>query len=98
LSGRLDAEAGAEVRRTLGDLESVVSVDVSELGVVDPAGLALLAELRTAGIALEGLSPYLQLRMDLRAQTEGRGPGGSSSEAAEKKDSNAVHRGRGEDA
>jgi len=98
LSGKLDAEASAEVRRTLGGLESVVSVEVSELGVVDPEGLSLLAELRKAGIALEGLSPYLQLRMDLRAEPEGRGPGGSPSEAAGTKELNAVQRGRGEDA
>ena len=37
--------------------------ELSELGAVDDVGLALLAALRAAGVELEGLSPYLALRL-----------------------------------
>lgn len=71
-------------------------MEVSELGVVDEAGLAFLAELRRKGVELEGLSPYLRLRLDLRAESEGRTAEGSSSEATENSVPNEVHLGRGE--
>jgi len=80
MSGRLSAQSSDEVRKSLGDLESVRVAEVSELGLVDESGLAFLAELRGAGAALEGLSPYLSLRLGLLEKSAERKPEDGSSE------------------
>jgi anti-anti-sigma regulatory factor len=70
LVGRLDAQATEEVRRALVGA-SVGIVDVSEVRLVDEAALVLLEDLATAGARLEGVSPYLALRLEA-----GRSPTG----------------------
>lgn len=63
LSGRLDAESTEVARSVLAGGAGPRVAEISELGAVDDAGLALLAALRAAGVELEGLSPYLALRL-----------------------------------
>lgn len=63
LSGRLDAESTEVARSVLAGSAGVRCADLAELGAVDGAGLALLTALRAAGVELEGLSPYLALRL-----------------------------------
>ncbi len=63
LSGRLDAESTEVARSVLAGSAGLRCAELTELGAVDEAGLALLAALRAAGVELEGLSPYLALRL-----------------------------------
>jgi hypothetical protein len=77
LSGRLDAESTEIARSVLAGSAGLRFADLSELGPVDDAGLGLLAALRGAEVELEGLSPYLALRLEtLAGAAQGR-PGGA---------------------
>lgn len=64
LIGRLDAQGAEEARSFLSERPLPAIVDASELRFADAAGLALLADLKAAGARLEGLSPYLALRLE----------------------------------
>lgn len=79
LAGRLTGERCAEIREALADLGPVRVAEVSELGVVEEAGLELLEELRRAGAELRGLSPYLSLRLGVHEKSSGPPTTGSGS-------------------
>jgi len=76
LSGRLDAESTEVARSVLAGSAGLRFADLSELGAVDDAGLGLLGALRAAEVELEGLSPYLALRLESLAERAQRRPGG----------------------
>jgi len=76
LSGRLDAESTEVARSVLAGSAGLRFADLSELGMVDAVGLGLLAALRAAEVELEGLSPYLALRLETLAGTAQGHPGG----------------------
>lgn len=76
LSGRLDAESTEIARSVLAGSAGLRFADLSELGRVDDAGLGLLGALRAAEVELEGLSPYLALRLESLAEGAQRRPGG----------------------
>jgi hypothetical protein len=76
LSGRLDAESTEVARSVLAGSAGLRFADLSELGAVDDAGLVLLEALRVAEVELEGLSPYLALRLEGLAGAARRHPGG----------------------
>lgn len=63
LAGRLDAESTEVARSVLAERSGVRFADLSELAAVDEVGLVLLGDLRAAQVELEGLSPYLALRL-----------------------------------
>lgn len=75
LSGRLDAESTEVARSALAGSSGLRFADLSELGTVDDAGLGLLAALRAAEVELEGLSPYLALRLESLAESAPPRPG-----------------------
>ena len=76
LSGRLDAESTEVARSVLAGSAGLRFADLSELGMVDEAGLGLLGALQAAEVELEGLSPYLALRLESRGQGAQRRPDG----------------------
>ncbi len=61
LEGWLEAEDVAELERVIGEGSGPIRLDVSELRSLDPAGLAVLRALRTAGASIVGASPYIRL-------------------------------------
>jgi len=78
LAGRLDAESAQEARGVLAGCGRLRYAEVSEIGPVDEVGLALLADLRADRVTLEGLSPYLALRLAAAAGGARGSSGGDS--------------------
>jgi hypothetical protein len=63
LAGRLSAEQVPDFFRACGD-EGAMTLDLTDLISVDPAGIDALQRLRRQGARLTGVTGYIQLRLD----------------------------------
>lgn len=71
VDGWLAGEGVEELARVVGSAPEPVHLLVHELRGADAAGLSILGRLASQGVALGGLSPYLQLML---ANAAGPGP------------------------
>ena len=70
LEGRLTGEEVPELRRVCGGMKGRLVVDLCDLQSADREGVRVLRELRARGAGLVGASPYLQLLLAGKAQSE----------------------------
>ena len=64
LHGWLTEEALGEFERLCAATEGPLRLDLTHLAGVDEAGLRALRSRRTAGVRLEGASPYVKLLLE----------------------------------
>lgn len=65
LSGRLEADLVPDVEALCVGVQGPLRIDLTDLLSADPAGLELLRTLASKDAKLEGVSPYLAIRLGL---------------------------------
>jgi ABC-type transporter Mla MlaB component len=71
LHGRLDVESLAAFAGIAAGLSPGARCDLTELKSADDVGVVVLAQLRERGVALVGVSPYLELLLEHAREESG---------------------------